>query len=230
MHKTSLTTRIRLITLVSLLVASLLSLYQLITYFEQRGQLMSHLNQVAETTAQRLSRQLADPLWSIDEQQIAATVESEMSQPELASVQIIDPSDGRVLFQQNRDTDRPGYLFDKQDLIIAEQKIVTEVGEPIGLVKVNISLGYMQTVLVNSLWQQAFRLILLGVVLVVTCLLIIEHQLIQPARRAIDAVRSTTGSEIDQLLKTTRNSELQFLLTVIADLRRRLQGVKAGQG
>jgi methyl-accepting chemotaxis protein len=214
-------TNIRLLLSVFLLVLLVLSGYLLVHYVDLRNTLKHDLSTVAESTAGRLSRQLAAPLWSINEQQISSTVESEMSQHELAAVEIVDPQDGRVLFERKRDSVRAGFLFDEQDAIVAKTSIVTEAGELIGIAVVHVSPAFMHNSLISALSRRAVELLLLGAILVVAYLLLIQSHMVLPLKRAAQAIRSSSGNELDELIRANRNHELGVLLQAVDELRKR---------
>jgi hypothetical protein len=232
MYRSFVGTNIRLLLSVSLLVMSVLSGYLLVQYLDLRGSLVREVGGVAEATANRLSRQLAAPLWSINEQQISSTVESEMSQHALAAVAILDPQDRRTLFERRRESIKPGFLFNQReaDAIMAETAVVTEAGEQIGIAVVHVSPAFMHNSLVTALSRRAVELLLLGTLLVAACLLLIRLHLIVPLRHATAAIRSSSDNALDELIRGNRNRDLDLLLRAVGELRGQLGNTRKMQG
>lgn len=177
MHKQNIGLRTRLMLVVALLVVVIFSGYLAFNYFELRNNLRGELTAVADSTATRLARQLAAPLWSINEQQVNATLESEMSQVELDGVEIVDPVDGRVLFARSRGGVKTGVSLAEQAVIEARQTVITEAGEPIGIAVVHISQAFMHTTLMSALGQRAMELLVLGILLVLSHFLLLQRVL-----------------------------------------------------
>ncbi|WP_428607397.1 hypothetical protein [Sedimenticola sp.] len=175
MQNQNVASRTRLMLFVTLLVTAILSGYLLFHYFELRDNLQRDMTAVAESTANRLARQLAAPLWSINEQQVNATLESEMSQSELDGVEIVDPVDGRVLFERARDGVKTGVTLTEQAAITAKQTVSTEAGEPIGIARVHISRAFMHTTLLAAIGQRAVELFVLGILLVLSHFLLLRR-------------------------------------------------------
>ncbi|WP_275097106.1 hypothetical protein [Sedimenticola hydrogenitrophicus] len=232
MSQAFVSTRVRLAVSISLLVMSVLSGYLLIHYLDLRSSLKQELSGVAEATASRLSRQLAAPLWSINEQQISSTVESEMTQHALAAVEILDPLDKRTLFERRRESIKPGFLFSQQDAdaIMAETAVVTEAGEQIGVAVVHVSPAFMHNSLVTVLSRRAIELLLLGALLVAASLLMIRLHLLVPLQRATAAICSNSESELDELIRGNRNRDLDLLLRAVGELRGQLGNTRKMQG
>lgn len=222
--------RMHLIFSVPLLVLSVLSGYLLFHYFDLRSTLHDEMTSVAQSTADRLARQLAAPLWSINEQQINSTIDSEMAQPQLVAAEIVDPTDNRVLFEYNRNSASTPSLFDPQAPIVAKKPIITEAGEPIGIAVVHVSQPFMQTALRSMLSQRAVELLLIGTFLSLAYLLIIRSYLIVPLKQATDVIRSSSEVELDTLIQGNRHSELSALLQAVGNLRKRLALQHGRQG
>lgn len=213
----------RLMLLMTLLVFGVLTGYLALHYVDARNELTSNLTHIADSTASRLSKQLAAPLWSINEQQVNASIKSEMSQSELSAIEVKDPIDNRVLFQKVRDSGRSTFSLSERDAIVMSKEIITDAGEHIGTAVVHISIPFMKAQLMAEFKKRAIELAILGVILVCSYFLILQLFLILPLKRAAQAVRSTSENELTDLIQANRSGELGDLLYAVDDLQKRLR-------
>ncbi|MCW8944390.1 MAG: hypothetical protein OQL27_06420 [Sedimenticola sp.] len=223
MKKGSVFMSMRLIISVSLLVFGVLAGYLAIHYVDARNELTANLTHVADSTANRLAKQLAAPLWSINEQQVNASINSEMSQNELSAIEVIDPLDKRVLFQKVRESGRSSFSLSERDAVVVSKEITTDAGEHIGTAVVHISLPFLKARLMSEMSRRAIELGILGLILVLAYIFILQIFLIQPLKRAAEAVRSTSADELTDLIQSNQSGELGDLLYAMDDLQKRLR-------
>lgn len=223
MSKGTVKMSMRMVLSVSLIVFGVLTGYLALHYIDTRAELIKGLTEVAESTASRLAKQIAAPLWSINEQQVNAIINSEISQSALSAIEVIDPVDSRVLFQKVKESGRSGFLLSERDAVLMSKEVVTDAGEHIGTAVVHISLPFMKARLTDELSKRALELAILGVILVIAYLLILHLFMVLPLRRAAQAVRSTSVNELSDLIQSNRNSELGGLLYAMEDLQKRLR-------
>ncbi|MDF1528098.1 hypothetical protein [Sedimenticola selenatireducens] len=223
MSKGTVKMSMRMVLSVSLIVFGVLAGYLALHYVDARAELIKSLTGVAESTASRLSKQIAAPLWSINEQQVNATINSEMSQSELSAIEVIDPVDSRVLFQKVRESGRSGFLLSERDAVVMSKEVLTDAGEHIGTAVVHISLPFMKARLTDEMSKRAIELAILGIILIFAYLLILQLFMVMPLRHAAQAVRSTSVNELNDLIQSNRNGELGGLLYALDDLQKRLR-------
>ncbi len=223
MSKGTVKMSMRMVLSVSLIVIGVLAGYLALHYVDARAELIKSLTEVAESTASRLSKQIAAPLWSINEQQVNATINSEMSQNELSAIEVIDPVDSRVLFQKVKESGRSGFLLSERDAVVISKEVLTDAGEHIGTAVVHISLPFMKAQLSDEISKRAMELAILGVILIIAYLMILQLFMVMTLRRAAQAVRSTSVNELSDLIQSNRNGELGDLLYAMDDLQKRLR-------
>lgn len=213
---------IRSFLMVSVLVTAILSVYAISETFTKRSEVTDELTVVAVHTADRLSSQLVSSLWSIDERTINTSLDSEMKRYELASIQILDPQEKRVLFEKQRGTSvRVGPLV--RDEPISESRVVTtEAGENIGTVKVTISQHFLQQKLYTSLQKLGLNVVVLWAVLISVFMILTRQLLFKPVRAICDTVKSLEQGNYKHRLEVNHRNELGELARAVKALQKKM--------
>ena len=208
MQKSSVNLSARLVLIITLLVSATLAVALLHHYVKARDDLNQNLTHVANAAAERLARQLVEPLWSINEQQVNATLQSEMSEAAIASVAILDPTDKSLLFEQRRESGRDGITQKAGESIQASRSIVSQSGEAIGVALVEMSQPYMKAHLMTAMTQRGIELAILGGVLILLLLLVLQLLLFAPLSRLTQTLYTAPAHEVSDLLRRGSSTNL----------------------
>ncbi|OMH33283.1 HAMP domain-containing protein [Motiliproteus sp. MSK22-1] len=216
----SIQTRISVVLI--LLTTIIVSGFAFYNVLQTRQQMQSDLDELATNIAERLSGQLAEPLWSIDEIQIYADIDAEMLQKEIAAIVIRDTEDRSPLFFRQRDSKETLSVDSRETNIpyIIKSKIIRNSdGEELAVLDIFVTPEYMERELLSSVVSIIVAMMILNIALFLAIYITMRHVLIQPIRALTEAANRISRGELEATIDTTSHNEIGHLARAIDRLQ-----------
>ncbi len=157
----------------------------------------------AEIIADRLSRNLAAPLWDFEQETAVEIIHSEMKDRILYGVIVLE-KDGKTLFAGYARDDAWKIVEAKEparaDMIRKTAEIVKE-DEKLGGLEVFISKKFLKEELRQSIIRMIVAIIVTNLVIVTALFIVMRKLLIQPVNRVADRIRDIAEGEGDLTMR-----------------------------
>jgi methyl-accepting chemotaxis protein len=233
----SITTKI----LVTLLVVTTLILGGFAVYnlAQARQRLESDLERLAETTVQRLSQHLIGPLWSLNEQQIAESIEAAMLERRVYAI-VVRTEDrqtirvGRRRADGNWDRVVPIESDPEGDYILSKTTLLHDNEEMIGVLEVYVSRRFLNEQFNQIMQTEIRRAAVIDLALIVVTLLLLRVLLVKPIRQLTNASERIAGGQLSTQIEVSSRDEIGMLAGAInklqTSLRIAMERMKKGGG
>jgi HAMP domain-containing protein len=233
----SLTTKI----LVTLLVVTTLILGGFAVYnlAQARERLEAELERLAETTVQRLSQHLIGPLWSLNEEQLAESIEAAMLEPRVYSI-IVRQEDresiriGRRRAEGNWSKLVPANATPEGDYILSKTTLLHDNEEMIGVLEVYVSRRSLNEQFNEIVKTEIGRAAVIDAALIIVTLLLMRALLVRPIRQLTDASERIAGGQLSTSIEVSSRDEIGMLAGAInklqTSLRIAMERMKKGGG
>lgn len=173
----------------------ILGAYSFLRFQSEKQRHEHYLTFTMELASERLGESLATPLWNIDENQVRATILSEMRNPVFHSILVYageekTPSYG---FGRNREWEVVEYRkMEEADPshILQKNRPVTQFDKNIGTVTIQMTKRFMHADLKESMMQIGVAALVLNILIYFCVLLCIRQMVIRPLRRFMKDTQS----------------------------------------
>ncbi len=164
--------------------ALMLVLYGIGQFYIHKAEEMTGLSEFTVLSAERLTKQLAAPLWSFDEEQINSLLKTEMSEKSIYAI-IVKGYD-EVLAGAARDENwkvaQTNKIPEPGDYVIKELVILHE-GEEVGSLVVYTTPDFVYQALKTSLFQLVVASVMVSFVILITVSVLARIMIIAPVNR-----------------------------------------------
>lgn len=209
--------------IIIIVITASLAAFATYNFFVTRAKMLTVLSELAELSAGRMSETMADPLWNIDENQIVASIKSEMIEKRIYAI-LVNKKDGKTIISGfKRDGDwqsvptttgiTGNYLSVKRDII--------KNGEKIGTVEVFFTLRFILGTLKSDAIGIASITIVLNLFLITALSLIMRHFL-NPLKELSKGVHKIGEGDLTYKLTEISNDEIGILAKSINTMAQQL--------
>ncbi len=202
--KNSIQTKISLILVC--VISVVISLFGVQQYIQKKIEITKNLTQFSIKVVDRLSNNLVNPLWNINDVQIDKTLMSEMKSKEIYGIIIKDNLNGKIVSGKVRNKDWKVINYNKDikgDFFESTKQIEYE-NNILGKVNVYVSKDILFEQLKKSIINITMVSITVNIVLVIGILLTLRLYIILPIRKITDfAAKLEKGDLSDQLSESS---------------------------
>ena len=214
--------------LITLLLVTTLILagFAVLNVTQARARLNNELELLAETTVQRLSQQLIGPLWALNEEQLAESMEAAMLERRVFAV-IIRGEDRRSMFMGRQRNDNWNIVEAKGDpqgdFILSKTTLLHENEELIGVLEVYVTRKFLQQRFENLVRSEIQRAGALDVALIIITLIMMRRVVVQPIRRLTEASEQIAAGQLSTKIEVASRDEIGMLAGAINKLQTSLR-------
>lgn len=214
--------------LVTLLVVTTLILGGFAVYnlAQARNRLESELQRLAETTVQRSSQHLIGPLWALNRQQLAESIEAAMLERRVYAV-IIRGEDRESIFMGRRRDDQWNIVEANSepqgDFILSKTTLMHDNEEMIGVLEVYVSRRFLNERFNDLVGTEIRRGAVLDLALIVVTLLLLRRLLVRPIRQLTDASERIAGGQLSTKIEVNSRDEIGMLAGAVNKLQTSLR-------
>lgn len=172
----------RLGLLIALVTTVMLLVFMITDYSAASRKMHREIEDFARRLAVRTARQLQTPAWNLDAASMAAVIEAEMDDQRVYAVALFERDGATLLGGMQRDEDWrpvPWSGTTGGDFII-EREVLAHQGEEIGSVLVMVSPRGISDALSDMVRENAVRVTIIGMTLVVLIILILRRTVVVP--------------------------------------------------
>jgi len=172
----------RLGLLIALVTTVMLLVFMVTDYTAASRKMHRDIEDFARRLAVRTARQLQTPAWNLDAASMAAVVEAEMDDQRVYAVALFERDGTTLLGGMQRDEDwRPvPWSGTTGGDFITEREVLAHQGEEIGSVLVMVSPRGINDALSDMVRENAVRVTIIGMTLVVLIILILRRTVVVP--------------------------------------------------
>ncbi len=196
--------------IITLVTAAIMSGYAVYEYGTTRNEMQAALQDCAAKTADRLSKNLADPLWYLADKQIDQTIRSEMTEHCVHAVLIMDKDGETVLHGKKKDkNDAPADVAEpvSGDYVTASRTVKKE-GESLGRVDVFATREFMRKKLAESLLRIALTFAALTFLLCGAMIIAMQRIIFRPLDLIVDGIRKISQGDLTVRIDMRRSDEV----------------------
>ncbi len=214
--------------LVTLLVVTTLILagFAIFNLTQAKARLESDLQRLAETTVQRLSQQVKGPMWSLNDEQLAESIEAAMLERRVYSVIIREEDRESIYIGRKRDDnwDIVSAQSDPQgDYILSKTTLLHDNEEMIGVLEVYVSRRLLERQFDQLVRNEIERAAILDLALIVVTLLLLRRLLVRPIRELTDASERISAGQLNTKIEIRSGDEIGMLAGAINKLQTSLR-------
>lgn len=231
--------------IVTLIVAVVFNLYNFVATNSQKAE---GLNELANFTAERLSKNFVNPLWDMETENLKDTIKFEMGERQIFAIVVMDAGGKTIVAGATRDKDwkiveigsdqNLEQLAQSNEVTLMLSKKISKENEPLGLLKIFYSSRFADAELRQGLVASITSYVLLALILIVTLYLILRSVVIKPVNSVVGLTNSLNngdlsvrldagGDEVGQMIEAI-NSFTSNLQDAITQVNSAMQSVAGG--
>lgn len=211
--------------ILSVVIVFILLIFTTITTFTIKKRITNELNQLAENTAERMSKSMIAPLWELDETQAEENIFSEMLDKKIFGI-LIQDNDINAIFQGGKRDKRWHIQQTKEsfsgDLISAVEPIKKD-NELLGTVEVYVSKKYMYDESFRSIRNLVITTLILIFSILITTLLTMKRIIIRPLSYLRKAAEQISLGDLQAEIEHQTEDEVGHLASALDRMRESLK-------
>lgn len=178
----------------------------------QKASLDAEINELARVTVKKLENNLRIPLWDLDTELAADTVEAEMLTRDISAIMVFDSNESELIVGRQRSSDwsvvnSTGYNpLDKSE--IRKEVIIRNKNEPIGKAVVYVSDRFKSSDLKSSIVGLFVTLLLLDVIIFIVLWMVMTNLLRRPISELSEAANQISRGIFTTEIDTSRRDEI----------------------
>lgn len=214
--------------LLTLLVVTTLILAGFAVYnlAQARERLEGELERLAETTVQRLSQHLIGPLWALDREQLAESIEAAMLERRVYAILIRGEDRETIFMGRRRDGDWnvvEAGTEPRGDFILSKTTLLHDNEEMIGVLEVYVSRRFLNARFNELVGTELRRGAVLDLALIVVTLVLLRGLLVRPIRRLTDSAERIAGGQLSTRIDIRSGDEIGMLAAAVNKLQTSLR-------
>lgn len=223
--KISLTLKIN--TVIAMTAIVVFCSFTLFNLKQKRNEKLTNLQQSMTITSDRLSKTLANPIWSLDLQFADELIRAEMRDKNVMSVLVYDGLAKDVLIGRDRDHDwniiRRTSPHIPTDSFLNQEKNLVKDGAIIATVSVVLTQKFVMNEIMSEVISQALQVLIIIMLIVVTLSFSIYRLVLKPVDILSKTFKVITQGNLDESIDTSRKDELGELAHSFSLLRNNIK-------
>lgn len=207
------------------IVLVIMGVYAGFTYFSTKAEMERTLDQAAEITAQKLSKQIREPYWALDDDLIKESLTAEMLNPEIIAINLLE-RDGKTIYKGLKRSGEGVLVENMAPLdsgLTSKRMDIVRDHEMIGSVEVFFTDKYMK----DEFRETMLTILIIMVVLVVAIVLLVSYifqkMIIRPILELTTLANRISMGDLDTEINTTANNEIGSLAKAFNRLKTSIQ-------
>ena len=188
--------------------------------------LSSELERRADTAAERLARHLEGPVWALNDEQVADSIEAAMLDRNLVAV-IVRGEDGQSIYVgRGRGADgapQPLNEAPSGEHVSSTVQLLHNNEEAIGSLEVYMSRRWLDRQFSEQVGAELQRVVILDIVLIVVTLVLLRRVVVAPIQRITQASEQIAAGQLDTNLEIETSDEIGTLSAAIGKLQTSLR-------
>ncbi|MGH1439084.1 MAG: HAMP domain-containing protein [Cellvibrionaceae bacterium] len=223
-NKILLSVQAKIILVVVLLVSLVLGLYALVEVNRKKTLMDAELSNLADVAAKRLTENLRIPLWNLDSELVAGSIEAEMLAKDVEAIFVFDGKGEELVAASQRRSNWLAVAADKSQINGYSDRVKTETyinhkNEVIGRVVVFVTKKFRLDDLYRSISVLLFTLLFLDVAIFIVLFLVINRVLKKPIVELSDAANQISRGDFNVVIETDRGDEIGVVANSIDRLQ-----------
>lgn len=204
----------------------ILAVFGLYNLNEAQNRLNSELQELSETTVQRLSQHIIGPFWALNDQQIAEQLEATMLEERIQGVVLRDRDRETVYMARGRDANWNVRELDaapEGDLVLSRTNLIRDDGEMIGMLEVYVTRQFLEEQFNELVKQELGRGLTLDLAIILVTLILLRRLLVRPIRELTDAADRISAGQLNTPIEVKSRDEISLLANAIGKLQTSLR-------
>lgn len=158
-------------------------------YTEQKSDLEAKLNENAQSTLDRLSLNLAIPIWNMDNDLVSQTITSEMKSEENYAIIVKETEDENFLLGKKRDKNWNIEERDEninENLLTFGKDILSEDNSKLGTVELFITTKFKDQELTNALMDNLMGVLVINIVLLIALIVTMKFLMLDKIEKLVE--------------------------------------------
>lgn len=206
-----------------ILTTLILSGFGVYEYRQLTTQKMTFLNELADSTIQRLAQNALHPLWDFDFDQLEKVVLSEMKEKNVFAILVRDHK-GRLREGKRRDEDWT--VIDAGEDIpgqfIVKKREVKNEEERFGVVELSITQRFIQQELEQALMNVVLSVVVLDIAIFLALTISLRTLLIHPIQRLLEMANAIADGDFQQDIPLRQQDEIGALAGAFRHMKERI--------
>lgn len=193
---------------------------------EAQQRLDRELQELSETTVQRLSQHIIGPFWALNDEQIAEQLEATMLEQRVYAVVLRDRDRETVYMGRERDAQwgvRELTGEPEGDHVLSRTNLIRDDGEMIGMLEVYVTRQFLQEQFNELMMAEIGRGVVLDVVIILVTLIMLRRLLVRPIRELTDAANRISAGQLNTPIAIRSRDEIGLLAGAIGKLQTSLR-------
>lgn len=209
-----------------IVVTVILTGFGLFNVTDAQQRLDRELQQLSETTVQRLSQHVIGPFWALNDEQIAEQLEATMLEQRVFAVIVRDRDRQTVYMGRQRDAQ-----WNVQDLagepagdhVLSRTNLIRDDGEMIGMLEVYVTRQFLQEQFQELVTAEIGRALALALAIIIVSLLMLRRLVVGPIRELTDAADRISAGQLNTPINVRSGDEIGMLGGAIGKLQTSLR-------
>lgn len=204
----------------------ILTIFGLYNLNEAQERLDDELQELSETTVQRLSQHVIGPFWALNDEQIAQQLEATMLEERIEAVVLRDRDRETIYMGRERDADWGIQELEDDpegDFVMSRTNLVRDDGEMIGTLEVYVTRQFLEEQFNELMMAEIGRGIVLDLAIILVTLLLLRRLLVKPIRELTDAADRISAGELNTPIEARSRDEISMLANAIGKLQTSLR-------
>lgn len=213
--------KVQMSVLIVLLNTVILGGFGFYNFMQNKARMTNELVRLSEVTANRLSKHLVWPVWSLDKKQTEDALVSEMLEKKIYAIIVRDNDGKSVIIGKKRDSrwrlaDSPAYI--RGDFIQKKVKLVRE-NDLIGYAEVYITKKYLKSEIWRTTMGIIFQVVVLDIAIFITIFLLIRNKIIMPLENITVATGRMSLGKLNIKFDVKPDNEIGLLVDSIERMK-----------
>lgn len=209
--------------LVAIVIVGGFGLYNL---NEAQERIDNELQQLSETTVQRLSQHVIGPFWALNDEQVAEQLEAAMLEPRIYATVLRDRDRQTIYMGRERDGNwglRPVDGTPTGDHVVSRTTLVRDDGEMIGMLEVYVTRQFLQEQFEELMLAELGRGISLALAIVIIGLIMLRRVVVRPIRELTEAADRISAGQLSTQINVQSKDEIGMLANAVGKLQTSLR-------
>ncbi len=189
--------------------------YAVVNYQLEKTKMNNEIKLLTKITATRLSKQLIEPFWALDNDLLQDSIKYEMMNKQVYAILIRDRSGKDIYLGRKRNS---SWKIEKATMDIKDNDLISKSidikrGEDtIGALEVYLTPRFMQETLQRATIYMIFTVLILDFILFISIYSILSRAIIRPIMNLTDAAERISMGDLNAKLHVRTNDEIGMLI------------------
>ena len=218
--------QVRIVSILILLTTLILFGYAAFNYYMEKNNMQKEIRLLTDITATRLSQQLVEPFWALDDTLLNKVVQSEMMNKEVYGILLRDRK-GKDIYmgrKRNSNWEQEATKANIMDPSLVSKKVeIKRDKEVIGALEVYLTPRFMEQALQRSTIYMIITILVLDLILFFSIYTILSRSIIRPIVKLTEAAERISLGDLNLKLSAGANNEIGMLINAFQRMQSSLE-------